>query len=203
VAGSLSHAADPVRPRLRRKLHYTPPTSFSLNGTGTPSETLSGLECGFQPRLYLNRAELREHRGVLQKDIQFRIAGPVLQRELLGYEFLDTRCVTLSGHGIWPPSFTLQTTFDFLPSFDGFGCQPIYKSIALNVRSSLTTQCSTSRGVGLGQPRPLLRERASADPRRLQLACRFSKAYKQRFCGRPARDVDPMASTTPSSPAMR
>jgi TonB-dependent receptor len=98
---------------------------------------------------YLNRVSYASIAGFYKKISNF-VSQVGVQRELLGYEFLDTRLRNAQSATVYGAEFTLQTTFDFLPSpFDGFGFSANYTKVnsSQTFDPSLTTQVFNVEGL--------------------------------------------------------
>ena len=110
-----------------------PPNQFFVNGNGNPYlKPYLAWNADSSLDYYLNRVSYASIAGFYKKISNF-VSQVGVERELLGYEFLDTRLRNAQTANVYGFEATLQTTLDFLPSpFDGFGFRPtILRSIAL------------------------------------------------------------------------
>ena len=127
-----------------------PPNQFFVNGNGNPYlKPYLAWNADSSLDYYLNRVSYASAAGFYKKISNF-VSQVGVERELLGYEFLDTRLRNAQSATVYGAEFTLQTTFDFLPSpFDGFGLSANYTKVnsSQTFDPSLTTQVFNVEGL--------------------------------------------------------
>jgi len=127
-----------------------PPNQFFVTGNGNPYlKPYLAWNADSSLDYYLNRVSYASIAGFYKKISNF-VSQVGVQRELLGYDFLDTRLRNAQSATVYGAEFTLQTTFDFLPSpLDGFGVSANYTKVTSSQTfdPSLTTQVFNVEGL--------------------------------------------------------
>jgi iron complex outermembrane receptor protein len=126
-----------------------PPASFFVSGGNTNLKPYLAWNGDSGIDYYFNRSSYASIAGFYKKVDNF-VSLVTQPRQILGYDFLDTRPTNAQSANVYGFEAAAQFTFDFLPApLDGFGVSTNYTKVESSVKfdPSLSTQVFNVEGL--------------------------------------------------------
>jgi TonB-dependent receptor len=134
---------------LNESYNLRPPASFFVSGGNPRLKPYLAWNADIGLDYYLNRSSYASIAGFYKKVDNF-VSLVTQHRQILGYDFLDTRPTNAQSANVYGFEVAAQMTFDFLPApLDGFGFSANYTKVESSVKfdPALSTQVFNVEGL--------------------------------------------------------